>query len=160
MGIYSLPFCSQFSGYFVVPLCSFLLLVLSSFEFWWFSSLLCLDSVLIFFCAFIRSFQLVTVSFTYNILCLILLAGTYYSVSSFCLILYVYVYALGKSATPPNVEGMVYVGDVPWGSKAQSYLAARARHSKGVPYMDYVSPPVTVSHGCCQTLMCESGPQK
>jgi hypothetical protein len=99
------------------------------------------------------------VSFTYNILCLILLAGTYYSVSSFCLILYVYVYVLGKSATSPSVEGMVYV-DVPWSSKAQSYLVTRARHSRGVPYMDYVSPPVMVRHDCCQTLVGEAGPQK
>ena len=51
----------------------------------------------------------------------------------FCVCLYV----LGKSATSPSVEGMVYV-DVPWSSKAQSYLVTRARHSRGVPYMDYV----------------------
>ena len=67
--------------------------------------------------------------------------------------------SLGKSATSPSVEGMVYV-DVPWSSKAQSYLVTRARHSRGVPYMDYVSPPVMVRHDCCQTLVGEAGPQK
>ena len=136
-------------------------MLLSSFAFWLFSLVLCLDSFLIFFCAFIRSFFLVvTVRFTYNILCLILLTGTYYSTSSFCLILCVCVYVLGKSATRPSIEGAIYVGDVLWSSKAQSRLATRARHSRGVFYVDYVRPPVVVRHVCCQALVGEAGPQK
>ena len=54
---------------FVIPLC-FFHLFLTCLVLWWFSLVLCLDLFLIFFCIFtINLFFLVTVKFTYDILC-------------------------------------------------------------------------------------------
>ena len=54
---------------FVVPLC-FFHFFLTFLVLWWFSLVLCLDFLLIFFCIFtINLFFLVTVKFTYDILC-------------------------------------------------------------------------------------------
>ena len=73
--------------------------------------------------------------------------GSYFSVISFCPILCVYFYILGRSVTFLNLGVVPYVGDVLWGTAAHSPLVTRVECSRNVPYVGCMGPSDVVGPG-------------
>ena len=68
--------------------------------------------------------------------------GMYSSVSSFCLILCLYFYVLGRSVTSPILEKWSFIVRILWGPAAHFPMATRAICFRGIPYVGYIFPSV------------------
>ena len=114
-------------------------------------------------------------------LCLVVLIGTYFCVSSFCLILCFCFYVLGKSAASPSLKGVHLCricsvrlrSALPTGQQSQMLrwcllcglhtlsCCGRAAAAAAVHWWAGIVPGMALepSHGSCWALMGKAGPQ-